>query len=262
MNALGATVSLFGQSATYLCSLPGWGSVGAVTSSDARQPAPATHSLTLDRGLRALSVLHGRADGMTVAELADALKTHRAAVYRLLSPLTDHHLVRRLPDGRYALGAGLIELASGVQSRLQVEADPVLRELADRLRATAALTVRDGEEAVVAAVVAPPDQLVHLTYRTGMRHPLSRGAPGLALLAALPPEPDEPDEVTEARARGWAVSTGQLLPGATGVAAAIASRANEPVAAISAVWIAGIDPDLAGRAVRNAATILTEKLLR
>jgi DNA-binding IclR family transcriptional regulator len=231
-----------------------------LTNPGSPEPPSATHSLTLDRGLRALSVLHEHAGGITVAELADALGTHRAAVYRLLSPLADHHLVRRLTDGRYVLGAGLIELANGVQPRLREEADPVLRALADELGATTALTVRDGDEAVVAIVIAPRDQLVHLTYRTGMRHALSRGAPGLALMAALAPHPGEPDEVSRARERGWAVSTGQLLPGATGVAAAISSPANEPVAAISAVWIAGLDPDEAGRSVAVAAAALTEAL--
>jgi DNA-binding IclR family transcriptional regulator len=233
-----------------------------LTNRDSPEPSSATHSLTLDRGLRALSVLRGQPDGITVAELADGLGTHRAAVYRLLSPLANHHLVRRLADGRYVLGAGLIELASGVQSRLQEEAEPVLRELADRLGATTALTVRDGEEAVVAIVTAPRDQLIHLTYRTGMRHPLSRGAPGLALLAALPPVAGEPDAVTQARERGWAFSTGQLLFGATGVATAISSPANVAVAAISAVWIAGLDPGDAGRAVSAAAAALNSTLRR
>ena len=236
------------------------GTLRALTNRDAPQPPSATHSLTLERGLRALSVLRGRADGVTVAELAGALGTHRAAVYRLLTPLADHHLVRRLTDGRYVLGAGLIELASGVQSRLQEEADPVLRELADRLGATTALTIRDGEEAVVAIVTAPRDQLIHLTYRTGMRHSISQGAPGLALMAALPANAGEPAEVSRARVRGWAVSTGQLLPGATGVATAISSRANEALAAISAVWIAGLNPDEAGRAVSDAAASLTATL--
>ena len=233
------------------------GTPGALTNPDAPEPPSATHSLTLDRGLRALSVLREQADGISVAELAGALGTHRAAVYRLLTPLADHHLVRRLADGRYVLGAGLIELASGVQSRLQEEADPVLRELADRLGATTALSIRDGEEAVVAIVTAPRDQLVHLTYRTGMRHPISQGAPGLALMAALPASAGEPQDVSRARARGWAVSTGQLLPGATGVATAISPRANEAVAAISAVWIAGLNSDEAGRAVSDAAASMT-----
>jgi DNA-binding IclR family transcriptional regulator len=225
-----------------------------------QSPPAATHSLTLDRGLRALYALLGQPDGMSVAELADALDTHRAAIYRLLAPLTEHRVVRRLADGRYVLGAGLIELASGVQSRLQEEADPILRALADQLGATTALTVRDGRDAVVAIVIAPRDQLVHLTYRTGMRHPLSTGAPGLALLAALPQRPGEPAEVAQARERGWARSTGQLLPGATGVAAPILSPANEAVAAISAVWITGVDVERAGRAIANAADALADAI--
>ena len=144
-----------------------------------------------------------------------------------------------------------------MQSRLQEEADPVLRELADRLGATTALTIRDGEEAVVAIVTAPRDQLVHLTYRTGMRHPIAQGAPGLALLAALPARAGEAEEVGRARGRGWAMSSGQLLPGATGVATAISLPANEAAAAVSAVWIAGLNPDDAGRAVSAAAASLT-----
>src|SRR5215211_5581022 len=102
------------------------------------------------RGLRALAVLARHPDGLSVSELAAALDTHRAAVYLLLGPLADHHLVRREPDGRFTLAPGLIELAAGVRPRLHEVADPVLRRLADQLRATAALTIRDGDEAVVA----------------------------------------------------------------------------------------------------------------
>src|SRR4051812_42761605 len=57
-------------------------------------PSPATHSQTLDRGLRALAALARHPDGLSVSELAAVLETHRAAVYRLLGPLGDHHLVR------------------------------------------------------------------------------------------------------------------------------------------------------------------------
>ena len=49
----------------------------------------------------------------------------------------------------------------------------MLQRLADRLHATTALTIRDGEEAVVAAVVLPREPRMHLTYRPGMRHPLT-----------------------------------------------------------------------------------------
>ena len=58
-------------------------------------PPSATHSLTLDRGLRALAVLREHPEGLSVAQLAEALQTHRPAVYRLLAPLTEHHLAVR-----------------------------------------------------------------------------------------------------------------------------------------------------------------------
>src|SRR4051794_2433345 len=119
------------------------------------EPSPATHSQTLDRGLRALEVLATHPGGLSVSELAAALQTHRAAVYRLLRPLGDHHLVRRADDGRFVLAPGLIELAAGVQRRLTEAAAPVLQRLADQLRATTALTVRDGDEAVMILAVVP-----------------------------------------------------------------------------------------------------------
>ena len=213
-----------------------------MTTLDPSLPSPATHSLTLDRGLRALDTLARHPDGLSVAELAAALETHRAAVYRLLGPLADHHLVRREPDGRFTLAPGLIALAASVRPRLQEVAEPVLRRLADRLRATTALTIRDGEEAVVATVVLPREPSMHLTYRPGMRHPLTQGSPGHVLLAAMPPRPDEAAAITRAREQRYAVSRGELLPGATGVAAAIAAPGHEPEASISAVWIEGLDP--------------------
>jgi DNA-binding IclR family transcriptional regulator len=197
-----------------------------------------------------------------VSELAAALDTHRAGVYRLLAPLGDHHLVRRDEDGRFTLAPGLIELAAGVRPRLQEVAAPVLQRLADGLRATAALTIRDGDEAVVAMVVPPREPRMHLTYRPGMRHPLTRGAPGHVLLAAMPARPGEPAAAIKARGQGYAVSSGQLLPGATGVAAAIAAPGNEPDAAISAVWIEGLDPDSVAADVVAAAAQIADQLRR
>lgn len=213
----------------------------------------ATHSLTLDRGLRALTILRHHPEGLSVTELAQELGTHRAGVYRLLGPLTDHRVVRRLEDGRCILGSGLIDLAQGVQPRLIEAAAPVLRALAASVSATTALTLRDGEEAVVGLVVTPPDQPLHVIYRVGLRHPLTVGAPGHALLAATKPTAGEPTDVVQARDRGWALSSGQLLPGATGVAAAIPNRTGAVEAAISAVWIVDRDPDPVAREVIAAA---------
>jgi DNA-binding IclR family transcriptional regulator len=197
----------------------------------------ANGSLTLERGLRVLRALAEQPDGLSVSELAAELDTHRAGIYRLVGPLADQRLVVRGADGRYALGLAVLELASAVRPRLQEVAIRELRVLADEVGATTALTVRDGAEAVVAAVVEPTRTDMHIAYRPGLRHPIDRAAPGLAILAAGPPLPGERPEVARARAQGWAVTSGELLPGATGIAAPVVVPGRETEASISAVWI-------------------------
>jgi DNA-binding IclR family transcriptional regulator len=206
--------------------------------------------------MRVLRVLAEHPDGLTVSELADEIGTHRAGIYRLLGPLTGQRLVVRGADARYTLGLGLLELASAVRSRLQDVAGRELRRLADEVRATAALTIRDGDEAVVAAVVEPRGSDLRVAYRPGLRHPIDVAAPGLAILAAGPALPGERREVAAARARGFAQSRGELLPGATGVAAPIPMRGQPAEASVSAVWIEPRDVAAMGAAVvRSAAAI-------
>lgn len=217
--------------------------------------APPSSSLTLERGLRVLRVLAAHPEGMTVSELAAALGTHRAGIYRLLGPHLSERLVRRRED-RYFLGTGLVELASRVQPRLQEAAGPLLQALADELTATAALTVRDGEDAAVVLDVRSPRHAdMHITYRPGLRHPVAIAASGIALLAGGPPRPSERAEVTLARERGWSRSEGELLPGTTGVAAPAGDWG-----AVSAVWIGGRDEPAMARAAIATARALTDAL--
>jgi DNA-binding IclR family transcriptional regulator len=191
-----------------------------------------------------------------VSQLAAILETHRAGVYRLLGPLLDHRLVTRDREGLHFLGVGLVELASRVRPTLQAAAVPELQVLADELGATTALTIRDGDEAVVLAVIEPRNADAHLAYRAGLRHALERAAPGIAILAGLPPRAGEREEIAEARQRGWALSTGELIPGATGVAAHLATSDPSLEASISAVWIESRDAEEAAKAVcRSAHTI-------
>ncbi len=230
----------------------------------------ASPSLTLERGLRVLRVLSDHPAGMTVSELASALGTHRAGIYRLLGAHLSERLVWRSAD-RYFLGTGLIELASRVRPRLQEVAGPLLQALADELSATAALTVRDGEDAAVVLDVRSPRHAdLHITYRPGLRHPVAIAASGIAILAGGPPRPSERAEVTLARARGWAKSTGELLPGASGVAAPVPAVSTGPAgparpagpatAAVSAVWIGDRDDNAMARAVIASARGLSDAL--
>jgi DNA-binding IclR family transcriptional regulator len=217
------------------------------------------YSQTLARGLRVLRTLADNPDGLSVTELAAELATHRAGIYRLLAPLLDERLVTRA-GGRYSLGPGLVELASAVEPRLQDLAVRELRSLADEVRATTALTVRDGDEAVVLAVVEPRSTNLHVAYRLGLRHPISVAASGLAILAGGPPQPGERPEVEQARSRGYAVSSGELLPGATGVACPIVVRGRPAEASISAVWAGDRDPSEPAALVARSAQAIARAL--
>jgi DNA-binding IclR family transcriptional regulator len=182
-------------------------------------PARNTGSQTLDRGIRALELVAAAPQGMTVQEVADRLEVHRTIAHRLLTTLADHHLVARGPDNRFRAGGGLTALAGGLLSTLRDTALPIMRELAEELQSTVALLVREGEE--VRATY-------HLAFRTGSRHPLGLGSAGICLLSALPARPGERPEVTRARTQGFAVSRGEVEPGAHGLAVLIRHGVDAP----------------------------------
>lgn len=215
-------------------------------------------SQTLDRGLATLSFIAESDDGLTVAEVAERLATARAVVYRLLRTLEGRGLVTRV-GGRYLLGFGVSRLASRLRPSLQAAVLPLLRELADRTRSTALLTVADGDQALVLATVEPTTSTFHLALREGSRHPLDRGADGIAILAGRPAAPGEPTVVADARAAGHAVSISALQPGAVGVAAPI-TLSDRATASIGVVRLA----DHADRglvdAVREAAAEAARRL--
>ncbi|MEZ5122432.1 MAG: helix-turn-helix domain-containing protein [Solirubrobacterales bacterium] len=213
-------------------------------------------SQTLERGLRLLRVLGEHPAGLSVSELASAHGHASRGIYRLLGPLIDQRLVVRSQDGRHTLGTGLIELASRVRPRLQEVAVAELRRLADELGRPPPLTVRDDEEAVVAAVVEPRNTDMHIAYRSGLRHRLDQAASGIAILAALPPRDGEREAIRVARERGWSQSTSELLPGSTGIGAAIRPPGGVVEASISAVWTDARDPAVAAAPLMRSATAI------
>ena len=86
----------------------------------------------------------------------------------------------------------------------------------------------------------------------GSRHPLDRGASGLAILAARAPRPDERAEVAEARRRGYAVTSGELQSGAVGVAAPVPIEAALEVS-LGVVALGSLDETAVAPQVLEAA---------
>ncbi|EWH00488.1 IclR family transcriptional regulator, partial [Halomonas sp. BC04] len=142
---------------------------------------------TLDRGLSALELIAEHSEGITIAELARQLDVHRAIAYRLVATLESHSLITRTAEGPIRLGAGIALLASRFEPQLRAVAQPLLQALAKATRATAFISVAQGEECVVLMVAEPDEGLLRVGYRVGSRHPLSQGAAGIAILAGRRP---------------------------------------------------------------------------
>jgi DNA-binding IclR family transcriptional regulator len=223
------------------------------------EPPP---SQTLDRGLRILEHLAAVTTPQTVMDIATGVDLHRSITYRLLRTLEAHELVERDGAGRYWLGVGVSALARSVRSDLQSAAMPRLDTLAEELKMTAFLVVRVGDEAVTVATVEPHDTAAHVVYRPGTRHPLDRGAPGLALLMPGAPATDDRDSLREARQTGWASSHGEVIPGFRSVAAPILGPDGGARAAIAVVYVdETADAVSIGHAVVAAASKVATALL-
>ena len=209
---------------------------------------PAETSQTLDRGLRVLDVLSGSSGGLTVTELSGQLGVNRTVVYRLVSTLEQHALIRKDARGRLHVGLGILHLASAVQPVLRDLATPVLRSLAEAVGCTAHLTVADGQEGLTLAVVEPSWTDFHVAFRVGARHPLDRGAPGRAILAGR--DPAGPPYVK---------TSGELQTGAQGVAAPVRG-VDGLEASVGVVTLDDIDAELVGPRVAEAACQVAARL--
>ncbi|HET6212191.1 MAG TPA: helix-turn-helix domain-containing protein [Micromonosporaceae bacterium] len=195
---------------------------------------------TLDRGLRLLHAVADAPTGLSVSEAATRLGVARAVVYRLVSTLAEHGMLRRDAGGRLRLGAGVLYLARRAQPLVADAALPALRRLAEQVGATAHLTVADGDDAVALAVVEPSWTQFHVAYRTGSRHPLGRGAAGRAILSG------------RRGMHGYVATAGELQPGAYGIAAPVPGVEGLE-ASVGVVALAPLDADEVGPAVVAAA---------
>lgn len=210
-------------------------------------------SQTVDRALVLLEVLaeHGP---LTSAGLARRTGLNRTVVTRLLATLERRGYVRRGPDG-HVLGAALAVLGSRAEAGVRDRARPALEALADRFGETAVLAVAEGGEAVAVDQVLGRAHPLRVEYRPGLRHPLTRGAHGRAILAfadpavrdaALAADPD-PDRLAallgDTRARGWAYSRDELQSGTSGLAVPLFDARGRAVASLGIVAPVARFPD-------------------
>jgi DNA-binding IclR family transcriptional regulator len=220
------------------------------------QTGAAPQSQTLDRGIRILEHLASVGRPLPIAEIGSAVGLHRSIAYRLLRTLEDHQLVDRVSAGQYTAGLGLVTLARGVRGGLQAAAGPWLHGLVEELGMTAFLVVRSGADAVTVQSVEPQHTAAHVAYRPGSRHPVDRGAPGLALLMPDPPAPGDRTELRDARRTGWATSHGEVIAGLHSVAAPIVGPDGSARGAMAVVYL---DEDAEVATIGQAVAIAAQK---
>lgn len=200
---------------------------------------------TLDRGLEAIEIISQRAAGISPSALADELGVHRAGAYRILTTLEHRHLVAKGHDGLYRLGTGALAVAGRFMSQYRASAQPVVQNLADRSGCTAFVAIADGDESIAIAVAEPAARgSIGISYRVGARHPLEQGADGLAILAQRPERANDSEAVRRSRAQGYAISDGEVQPGAVGVAVGTGDDGSTDVEASIGVIRLGMPGDL------------------
>ena len=223
-------------------------------------------SQTLSRGIRILEILASSERNLSIDELAAQLGVHRSIAYRLLRTLEEHTLVARDGAGRAGLGAGLAALSSGIARDMQTAALPHLDAVANELGMTCLLAVLlDGDEAVTLVSAAPRRNMAVVAYRPGHRHPITRGAPGKAILLDLAPAQWPADlpaelrsEIETARARGYTTSHDEVVPSLKAVAVPL-SLPGQPPAAIAVIHVSLPAPEeeIAARLASAVADITT-----
>jgi DNA-binding IclR family transcriptional regulator len=188
------------------------------------------------------SLARSPSTGVGVRQLASELGLSRSAVHRVLQSLAELHVARALPSGGYAPGSVMASWAAFLADRHNLLAASA--DVLDRLVASV------GETAYLFSYEAPHDYAtvlagsqcgkpVRYILNIGSTAPLHIGAAGKAILAHLPEEFVDTllplgatvretkaaksallADLAESTRRGYAVSIGERIPEACGIASA------------------------------------------
>lgn len=172
---------------------------------------------------KSVTVLRALADGpLALAALVEATGLSRATAHRLASALTDHGLVRRTDDGRFALGAELVGLGRAAAAGWPwgEAAGPALAALVEVTGESAQLYVREGD-ARRCLLSRDSAHELRTIVTEGARLPLALGSAGRVLTAIDP-----------GRAPGWVESVEERAPGVASVSAPVRAVDGSVVAAV------------------------------
>ena len=148
---------------------------------------------TIERTSLILDILGQSPQGISIRDLSEKIKLPKGTTHRLVSSLTYFGYARQDSKTRnYFLGFKLVELGNLLLSQLDLrkEAEPFLRDLAERTKETVHMVFLDRGEIVYIDKVEldhNPSGL-RMASRVGLRNPAHSSAVGKVLLSHLPEE--------------------------------------------------------------------------
>ena len=212
---------------------------------------------TLNRVVAVLDCFTREQPQLGVREVARMVKLSTTTTGRLLAGMKTLGILTQDPATRaYAIGPRVLTWAEIYSATLDVRnlALPAIQELHEKTRETISLYILDGDDRVCIERLESP-QTVRIIARVGRRLPLYAGSAGKAMLAFFSPErqadylariplaPLTPQTITDPetlrrelrkiRETGCAVSHGEWIPDAAGVAAPILDQSGAVIAGLA-----------------------------
>lgn len=192
-----------------------------------------------------------------ITEISRALDISKAVVHRIVTTLATQGLIQSDPaTQRYALGPGVLQLASAYLDKLDVRSLALasMHRLTEATNETTTLSVLSGGRRVYVDQVTPQRE-VKMSVQVASSFPLHAGASSKAFFAYLRDDEieaiirDTPlesmtsttivakdelrSELRRIKEQGFAVSFGERQEGAASVAAPVLDRMHRPTAVIS-----------------------------
>ena len=163
----------------------------------------------IDKSAGVLDAVADAGGACSLADLVVRTGISRATAHRLAVALEVHGLLRRDPEGRFALGSRLVGLGRQAADGwpLALLARPALEALRAETGESVQLYVRDGAERLCLVSLESPHEL-RTIVEEGARLPLGLGSAGRLLTGE--PAPD-----------GWVASYGERAPGVGSVSAPV-----------------------------------------
>lgn len=210
-----------------------------------------------ERMLAVLDLFEGQSMEWTMEDMSARLGYTRSTIYRYLKSLTEAGLLTSLPGIGYTLGPRIVELDFAMRSRdpLIVAGRPIMAELVREAHGVALLCRRYRDRVLCVHQEQNAPGFVS-NYERGRARPLLRGAASRIILAHMPAgaikrvlDAQEPRELVAAglgesanearirlraiRQRGWDMTSGDVTPGVTGIAAPVFDQKKQVLGSLS-----------------------------